>query len=43
MRQWFSRATPRHHRRHAPFALLTLVVLGATTAYGMMINAGWVT
>jgi hypothetical protein len=40
MRRLFSRATPRP-RRHAPFVLLTLVVLGATTAYGMMINAGW--
>jgi hypothetical protein len=41
MRQWFSRTTPRR-RHHAPFVLLSLVVLGATTAYGMMINAGWV-
>jgi hypothetical protein len=42
MRQWFSRTTPRP-RRHAPFVILSLVVLGATTAYGLAINAGLVT
>jgi hypothetical protein len=40
MRRWFSRATPRP-RRHAPFFVLTLLVIGLTTAYGLMIDAGW--
>jgi hypothetical protein len=42
MRLWFSRARPRSRRLRAPFVMLAIVVLGATTAYGMMINAGWV-
>jgi len=40
MRRWFSRATP-HPRRHAPFFVLALLVIGLATAYGLMIDAGW--
>jgi hypothetical protein len=42
MGRWFSRATPRP-RRHAAFLAMSLLVIGATTAYGLMINAGWFT
>jgi hypothetical protein len=42
MRRLFSRATPRP-RRHAPFLLFAAAVICATAAYGLMINAGWVT
>jgi hypothetical protein len=43
MRHWFSRTARPPRRRHAPFLALALAVIAATAAYGVMINAGWLT